>query len=261
MIRVGVIGAAGRMGQTVIEAVQGAPDMVVSCVVDPQVATLAAEEGVVAAASMAELEAGVADVVVDFTVAEAARENLAVALGLGCHVVSGTTGLSDADLAALEAASDASQRSVLVAANFALGAVLAIRFAETAARYFDGVEVIELHHDRKVDAPSGTSLSTARRIAAARDEAGLGECHDPTTTVVAEGARGANGPGGVRIHSVRLPGLVAHEEIILASPGEALTIRHDSWDRTSFMAGVLLAVRTASTRTGLTVGLDALLDD
>lgn len=261
MIRVGVIGAAGRMGQTVVHAVDAADDLVVSCVVDPRIAEVAVPPDVTAATSVDGLGTGAADVLVDFSVADAARGSLVVALEAGYHVVSGTTGLSPEDLDSLTVACEIGKASALVAPNFALGAVLAMRFAASAARFFEGVEVIELHHDRKVDAPSGTSLATAQQIASARDAAGLGECHDPTTTVIVEGARGANGPGGVRIHSVRLPGLIAHEEIILASPGEALTLRHDSWDRTSFMAGVLLAVRTAPSRRGLTVGLDSLLDD
>lgn len=260
MIRVGVIGASGRMGQTVIAAVRAAEDLELSCVVDPQVAQLDLD-GVVGVESFAELGRGAAEVLVDFTVASVAREVLLDAARAGYHVVSGTTGLGEQDLSAIQAACEETGVSGLVAANFALGAVLAMRFAEMAAPYYDGVEVIELHHDRKIDAPSGTSMVTAQRIAAARAAAGRGDCHDPTETTVLDGARGAAGAGGVRIHSVRLPGLVAHEEILLAGPGEALTIRHDSWDRTSFMAGVLLAVRTAPTRSGLTRGLEPLLGD
>ena len=157
-------------------------------------------------------------------------------------------------------AAEAGPGHLLVAANFALGAVLAMRFAEIAAPYFESVEVIELHHAAKRDAPSGTSLKTAERIAAARAAAGLADCADPTESTVIEGARGGRAPGGVHIHSVRLPGLVAHEEILFGGPGEGLTIRHDSYDRISFMAGVLLAVRAIGGRPGVTVGLDALLE-
>ena len=163
----------------------------------------------------------------------------------------------------MEAAHEAAEAGpghLLVAANFALGAVLAMRFAEIAAPYFESVEVIELHHAAKRDAPSGTSLKTAERIAAARAAAGLADCADPTESTVIEGARGGRAPGGVHIHSVRLPGLVAHEEILFGGPGEGLTIRHDSYDRISFMAGVLLAVRAIGGRPGVTVGLDALLE-
>jgi 4-hydroxy-tetrahydrodipicolinate reductase len=147
-----------------------------------------------------------------------------------------------------------------VAANFAVGAVLLMRFCELAAPYMDAVEVIELHHDRKRDAPSGTALHTAEGIARARRAAGCGPLPpDPTTELVLEGARGGEGPGGVRVHSVRLPGLVAHEEVVFGAPGQSLTLRHDAYDRASFMPGVLMAVRQVPTRPGLTVGLEALL--
>ena len=212
-------------------------------------------------ASVAELPDDIADVLVDFSVATAAAEHLAPALQRGFHVVVGTTGISPEAMATAEAAALAGAGNLLVAANFALGAVLAMRFAEIAAPYFESVEVIELHHAAKRDAPSGTSIKTAERIAAARAAAGRDECRDPTESTIIDGARGARAPGGVQIHSVRLPGLVAHEEILFGGPGEGLTIRHDSYDRISFMAGVLLAVRSISERRGVTVGLDALLED
>ena len=245
MIRVGVIGAAGRMGQHVIAAVEAAEDLVLCAAVDPRHEQLLLDGAVVTCATVAELPDGCADVLVDFSIAAAAEQHLVPALSRGFHLVVGTTGLS---AAAVEAA------------NFALGAVLAMRFAEIAAPYFESVEVIELHHAAKRDAPSGTSLKTAERIAAARAAAGLADCADPTESTVIEGARGGRAPGGVHIHSVRLPGLVAHEEILFGGPGEGLTIRHDSYDRISFMAGVLLAVRAIGGRPGVTVGLDALLE-
>jgi len=149
----------------------------------------------------------------------------------------------------------------VVAPNFAIGAVLLMRFCELAAPHMDGVEVIELHHDAKRDAPSGTARQTAAGIAAARARAGSAPLPpDPTTEHILPGARGGEGPGGIRIHSVRLPGLIAHEEVIFGAPGQSLTIRHDSYDRSSFMPGVLLAVRAVPERPGLTVGLEALLE-
>ena len=261
MIRVGVIGAAGRMGQNVIDAVNAADDLVLTAAVDPTTSAATLGEEVHVCASVAELPDDIADVLVDFSVATAAAEHLAPALQRGFHVVVGTTGISPEAMATAEAAALAGAGNLLVAANFALGAVLAMRFAEIAAPYFESVEVIELHHAAKRDAPSGTSIKTAERIAAARAAAGRDECRDPTESTIIDGARGARAPGGVQIHSVRLPGLVAHEEILFGGPGEGLTIRHDSYDRISFMAGVLLAVRSISERRGVTVGLDALLED
>ena len=260
MIRVGVIGAAGRMGQNVIAAVAAAPDLVLTAAVDPAVSALALADDVIDCATVAELPDGAADVLVDFSVAAAGEEHLAQALRRGFHVVVGTTGISEAAMADAESAAHEGPGNLVVAANFALGAVLAMRFAEIAAPYFESVEVIELHHAAKRDAPSGTSIETAKRIAAARGAAGRSECHDPTESAVIEGARGARASGGVQIHSIRLPGLVAHEEILFGGPGEGLTIRHDSYDRISFMAGVMLAVRAVGQRRGVTVGLDALIE-
>ncbi|MEI8051473.1 MAG: 4-hydroxy-tetrahydrodipicolinate reductase [Actinomycetes bacterium] len=261
MINVGVIGAAGRMGQAVIAAVEAAPDLTLSAVIDPRVDTLSVTKSVIRATSVAELPDAAAEVLVDFTVAEAARLHLAPALVRGIHLVVGTTGLTLEDLDALEVASAASGANAVVAPNFALSAVLLMRFAEQAARYFEGVEIIELHHDNKVDAPSGTAMATAERIAEARAIASLEEPHDPTTTTVLQGARGGVGPGGLAIHSVRLPGLIAHEEVLFGNPGEGLTLRHDTYDRSAFMAGVLLAVRSVASRPGVTRGLDPLLDE
>ena len=162
---------------------------------------------------------------------------------------------SDADLAHLSARFEASAANCVIAPNFAIGAVLMMRFAEMAAPYFETAEVIELHHDEKVDAPSGTAMLTVARMAEASDSWGA----DPTEKTVVEGARGGAGPAGIRVHSVRLRGLVAHQEVLLGTTGQSLSIRHDSYDRSSFMPGVLLAVRAVGEKPGLTIGLDALL--
>jgi 4-hydroxy-tetrahydrodipicolinate reductase len=194
-------------------------------------------------------------------VADAVRVNLPVYAREGIHAVVGTTGLGDAELEAAARLFADSAANAVVAANFAIGAVLLMRFCELAAPHMDGVEVIELHHDAKRDAPSGTARQTAAGIAAARVRAGSPALPaDPTTEHGLAGVRGGEGPGGIRIHSVRLPGLIAHEEVIFGALGQSLTIRHDSYDRRSFMPGVLLAVRAVARRPGLTVGLEALLD-
>jgi 4-hydroxy-tetrahydrodipicolinate reductase len=206
----------------------------------------------VADGPVAMLEAGV-QVAVDLTVLAAARANVAWCGEQGLHAVVGTTGLTDDDVAALRAAFTRS--SCLIAPNFAIGAVLMMRFAELAAPFFETAEVIELHHDAKADAPSGTALMTARRMAAASPE----WAPDLTRHEVVEGARGGAGPAGIRVHAVRLRGLVAHQEVLLGTTGQTLTIRHDSYDRASFMPGLLLGVKRVAERPGVTVGLDALL--
>ncbi len=203
------------------------------------------------------------DVVVDFTYLEASRATLAFCADAGIHVVVGTTGFTEGDLAELGHRFDPASgctANCIVASNFAIGAVLMMRFAAMAAPWFDNAEIIELHHDAKRDAPSGTSLRTAEAMATARRAASRDEFPpDATDTVVVEGARGGTGPGGIHIHSVRLPGLVAHQEVLLGAPGQGLTIRHDSFDRVSFMDGVVLAVETVASRPGLTLGLEPLL--
>ena len=234
--RVGVLGAAGRMGATVCEAVAGDPALELVAAVDPSQAGRTASGVAISGELEAVRDAG-AEVVVDFTVAEAVRENLPVLAGWGVHGVVGTTGLAAADLEALRGAFTRS--NCLVAPNFAIGAVLMMRFAELAAPFFESAEIIELHHDQKVDAPSGTSLATAERMAAASGT----WSPDPTRQENLAGARGGCGPTGIHVHSVRLRGLVAHQEVLLGTTAQLLTLRHDSYDRTSFMPGVLLAVK------------------
>jgi len=179
----------------------------------------------------------------------------------GVHSVVGTTGISAVDLAEIEGLFASSTANCVLAANFAIGAVLLMRLAELAAPLMDGVEIIELHHDGKLDAPSGTALATAQRVDRARRAARREPWPaDRTASNVVAGARGGEGPGGIRIHSVRLPGLVAHQEVIFGALGQSLTLRHDAYDRSSFMPGVLLAVKSVGNLPGLTLGLDALLE-
>jgi 4-hydroxy-tetrahydrodipicolinate reductase len=251
------------MGRVTCEAVLGAPDLELAAVVGRAsgvgrpLAELVpgAPEGMLVGEGLSELLAAEAEVVVDFSRPEATAAAVEGLLGEGVHLVSGTTGLPAElmdDLATL--AGKADHGNVVWAPNFALGAVLAMHFAGLAGRFYPAAEVIELHHQGKADAPSGTALRTARAIAAAREQAagpGAG----------AESVAGARGGevDGVRVHSVRLPGLVAHQEVIFGGQGEVLTLRHDSLDRSSFMPGVLLAIQAVATRPGLTVGLEPLL--
>jgi 4-hydroxy-tetrahydrodipicolinate reductase len=260
MRTVGVVGAGGRMGREVCLAVAEASDLELVAVVDPGHEGQKIE-GLTVRGEVGTLHDRGAEVVVDFSVADAVRTNLAFYAGEGIHAVVGTTGLTDADLEAAARLFAEAKANAVVAANFAIGAVLLMRFCELAAPHMDGVEILELHHDAKRDAPSGTALHTAAAIAAARERAGSGPLPaDPTTEYVLPGARGGEGPGGVHIHSVRLPGLIAHEEVIFGALGQSLTIRHDSYDRRSFMPGVLLAVRAVADRPGLTLGIEPLLD-
>ncbi len=245
-IRVGVLGSNGKVGQAICDAVNAAADLELVATVDQgdRIETF--------------VESG-AQVVVDFTHPDVVMNNLKFLVENGIHAVVGTTGFDDSRLASVrEWLAAKPETGVLIAPNFAIGAVLLMRFAEQAARFFDSVEVIELHHPHKADAPSGTAYRTAALIAAARAEAGVGKSPDATTTEL-EGSRGAD-VDGVRVHSVRLAGLVAHQEVLLGTQGETLTLRHDSIDRTSFAPGVLLGVREIAARPGLTVGLDALMD-
>ena len=248
------------MGSTVCRAVADQPDLELVGAVDPHHAGLDVRQvtGVdVVGLQVAPDAGGLAhvrpDVAVDFTLVEAARENLRWCAKNGLHAVVGTTGFTADDHAHLRRIFKRS--NCFVAPNFAIGAVLMMRFAELAAPYFESAEIVELHHDEKVDAPSGTAMLTAERMAAASTEWGP----DPTETVVVAGARGGSGPGGIRIHSARMRGLVAHHEVLLGTTGQSLTIRHDSYDRSSFMPGVLLAVRAVADHPGVTVGLEQLL--
>ncbi|ONH31263.1 4-hydroxy-tetrahydrodipicolinate reductase [Pseudofrankia asymbiotica] len=245
MINVGVLGARGRMGATVCAAVEAADDLALVAAVD-------ADEDRSAL--------GKAEVVVDFTHPGAVMDNLRWCVDNGLHAVVGTTGFDDDRLATVRGWLAANPGiGVLVAPNFGIAAVLMMRFAAQAARFFESVEIVELHHPNKADAPSGTARRTAELIAAARREAGLDPAGPDATTTALDGARGAS-VDGIPVHAVRLGGLVAHQEVLLGGSGETLTIRHDSLDRVSFMPGVLLAVREISARPGLTVGLDPLLD-
>jgi len=249
-LRVAVLGADGRMGRTTCDAVDAAPglELVARVRRGDDVAQALTDSG--------------ADVAVDFTRPDVTEDNVHAALDAGVHVVVGTTGWTAERQArvrehlALRAA-DGLDLGVVVAPNFGLSAVLAMTFAAKAARYFESVEVIELHHPDKLDAPSGTATHTARAVAAARSAAGVPASPDATESGFE--ARGAD-VDGVRVHAVRLRGLVAHEEILLGNVGEQLTIRQDSFDRVSFMPGVVLAVREVGRRPGLTVGLEHVLD-
>jgi 4-hydroxy-tetrahydrodipicolinate reductase len=267
MQKVAVFGAGGRMGRTVCTAVAEDPEMELVAAVDPEYAgidlrqvTGADGAGIQIAKSPDEILRAGAEVVVDFTVAGAAKKNMRWCAEQGVHAVVGTSGLSQDELDELAVVFTSSPANCVVAANFAIGAVLMARFAALAAPFMDGVEIIELHHDKKVDAPSGTALHTAKLVLEGRTKAtGTSFSEDPTTTTNLAGARGGEVAGNVRIHSVRLPGLVAHQEVIFGALGQSLTIRHDSYDRTSFMPGVLLAVRAVPGTYGLTVGLASLL--
>ena len=236
-IRVAVLGAGGRMGSTVCEAVRADPELELVAEVEWD-----GKRDVI-------LDRG-ADVAVDFTIPDSVKANVSWLLTAGVHAVVGTTGLTDADLEDLRALTGPA--NCFVAPNFAIGAVLMMTFAQQAARHLPHVEITELHHDRKVDAPSGTALRTAKLIAEARGEAVdvPGPADHPARGLVAD---------GVPVHSVRLPGLVAHQEVLFGGPGETLMIRHDSLDRSSFMPGVLLAIKSVGDLPGLTVGLEHLL--
>ncbi|HVB05421.1 MAG TPA: 4-hydroxy-tetrahydrodipicolinate reductase [Acidimicrobiales bacterium] len=265
-MRVAVAGAAGKMGRTVLAAVSAEPDLDLVAACDPAAAgaTLrelaGLDEAVTVTAGPEGFAPGSVDALVDFTVAPAALADLRWCASNGVHGVCGTTGLGAAALTELAAAfGPEGAPNCVLAPNFAISAVLMMRLAALAAPYFSSAEIIELHHDQKRDAPSGTALETARRIAEARAGAGPFGA-DPTEVTVLEGARGGVAEAGVHLHSVRLAGLVAHQEVLFGTTGQSLTLRQDSYDRTSFMPGVLLALRKVATTPGFTVGLDALLD-
>jgi 4-hydroxy-tetrahydrodipicolinate reductase len=261
MIDVLVTGAAGRMGHEVVRAVTAADGMRVVAAVDPGRDGVALDDGAGGFVTCtADLSAAIAqsqpDVMVDFTRPDVVEGNLRVALAAGVDCVVGTTGVPEGTLAQL-AATAPEGTCLFMAPNFAIGAVLMMRFAATAARYMPHVEVIELHHDRKLDAPSGTAMHTAALIAAARQDVPDAPGRE---TEIATGARGAI-VDDVTVHSIRLPGLVAHQEVLFGGQGQTLSIRHDTIDRTSFMPGVVLAVREVGTLSGLVIGLDGLLGE
>jgi 4-hydroxy-tetrahydrodipicolinate reductase len=252
MIRVGVVGAAGRMGETVCGAVAAADGLELVAAIDSY-GVGSVTHGVAIAPELKALADAGAEVVVDFTVADAARVTLPWLALHGMHAVVGTTGFTDDDIKSFETAF--ARSNCIIAANFAIGAILMMRFAEMAAPYFETAEILEYHHDSKADAPSGTAISTARRMAQASSD----WAKDPTTNEVFPGSRGGLGPSDIRVHAVRMRGMVAHQEVVLGTDGQTLTIRHDSYDRSCFMPGVVLACRQVATTPGLTMGIDSLL--
>src|SRR5258708_28576857 len=242
-MRVGVLGAKGKVGATMVAAVEAAEDLTFTAGVD-------------AGDPLSLFTDSETEVVIDFTPPDVVMDNLKFLIDNGIHAVVGTTGFTDERVSQVKVwLADRSDVAVLIAPNFAIGAVLSMQFAKQAARFFESVEVIELPHPQKADAPSGTAARTARVIAEARK--GLPHNPDATSTGL-EGARGAD-VDGIPVHSVRLAGLLAHQEVLFGTQGETLTIRHDSLDRTSFVPGVLLAVRTVREHPGLTVGLEPVL--
>ncbi|MFG2825191.1 4-hydroxy-tetrahydrodipicolinate reductase [Kitasatospora sp. NPDC048365] len=245
-LRVAVIGAKGRIGAEAVKAVEAAPDLEL-------VATLGRDS------KLTELTDARVDVAVELTHPDSVMANLDYCLSNGIHVVTGTTGWTEERLATVRGLLDAAPSlGLLIAPNFSIGAVLGMQFAQKAAKYFESVEVVELHHDRKADAPSGTATRTAQLIAAAREAAGRAPQQDPTTHEL-PGARGAD-VDGIPVHAVRLRGLLAHQEVLFGDTGETLTIRHDSLHHSCFMPGILLGVRKIVDQPGLTFGLEHFLD-
>lgn len=257
-LRVMVVGAAGRMGSEVVRAVSARPDMELVAAVDRQrvgedavqVAGAVGPAVIITDSMPTAIQQGEPEVAVDFTLPDSVMDNAATALAVRLPYVIGTSGITEGDLQELSSLCEQHSTPALVIPNFAIGAVLMMRFAAQAARYFEAVEVIELHHAGKVDAPSGTARATAKLL----DEAGIGSIPPPE----AQPARGL-AEHGVQVHSVRLPGLIAHQEVIFGGLGQTLTIRHDSTSRESFMPGVLLALRRVRELRGLTVGLDKVM--
>ena len=244
--RVGVLGARGKVGIEVCRAVEAAEDLELVASVD-------------AGDDIGALVESGAQAVVDFTHPDVVMDNLEFCVAHGIHAVVGTTGFDADRLASLERwLAGSPGTGILIAPNFSIGAVLMMRFAAEAARFYESVEIVELHHPDKADAPSGTARRTAELVAAARRGAGLGPGPDATSTAL-EGARGAD-VDGVPVHALRIRGMVAHQEVVLGGVGETLTIRHDSMDRASFTPGVLASLRAIAGRPGLTVGLEKLLD-
>lgn len=262
MIRVGVIGALGKMGQLVCRAVAEHPDLVLVAAINPSRPGVNMGEvvghpkvDVEVSPQLETLLQAETEVVVDFTQPDAVMENIRFCVDHAIHMVVGTTGIGPDELDEIQGWIDqeGGDAHVIIVPNFSLGAVIAQRFAEAAARFFPAAEIVELHQDQKADAPSGTAAATASRIAAAREEKWTG----PSTEKV-PGVRGGE-IEGIRVHSVRLPGLVAHQEVIFGALGQTLSIRHDAYDRTCYLPGVVLAIKEIPTRPGLTVGLEPLL--
>jgi len=263
VIRVGVIGAAGRMGRLVCQAVAEDPELALVAGINPSFGGEhlgkmigRPEVDVRISDGLETLLQAETEVAVDFTQPDAVMDNVRWAIEHAMHIVVGTTGLGPPELAEIERSiqSEGNESNVIVAPNFAIGAVLLQRFAAQAARFFPAAEIIELHHEGKLDAPSGTALATAERMAKARQEDWAGPSGEEV-----DGVRGGD-VQGIRIHSVRLPGLVAHQEVIFGGLGQTLIIRHDSSQRVSFMPGVVLAIKQVFNRPGLTVGIEPLLD-
>lgn len=261
VMRVLVCGAAGRMGQHVAQAVIAEPDLQLAGLCDLRNIPddiIQPAPGVVCGSNLAAvINESSPEVMVDFTDASAGPDNILLAIDAGVSPVVGTTGLSTQDIDEIDARSRVARVGAFIAPNFALGAVLLMQMCETAAPFFDHIEIIESHHDKKLDAPSGTALHTATGIIAAR---GKDAAKVPTETFTLEGVRGGDYKG-IKLHSVRLPGLVAHQEVMFGALGQTLTIRHDSTSRDSFMPGVILAVRKVRSLEGIVIGLDKLLFD
>lgn len=260
LIRVGVFGAGGRMGAMVCRTVAACEGIELVAAVDPHhsgmdVSRVTGAElpGLQVAPGPEAMKDAGASVAVDFTVLEAARKNLKWCAENGVHAVVGTTGFTEKDHDRFR--KTFTNSNCLIAPNFAIGAVMLMRLAELAAPYFDSAEIVETHHDAKVDAPSGTALEIAERMAAASKD----WADDPTKNQVVKGARGGEAAPGIRVHSMRMRGAVAHHEVVLSTTGQALTIRHDSYDRASFMPGVVAAIKAAPNLPGLTIGLDRVL--
>ena len=260
MLNVVVVGAFGKMGREVVKAVGAAPNLTVAAVVDVaagdagEARTLGVSGDVLISDSLEDaLAFKKSQVMVDFTTPDAVMDNIGMALERGVHAVVGTTGFSDDDRSSIERQCQKTGSNCLIAANFAIGAILMMQLSETASIHFDQVEIVERHHEKKADAPSGTAIQTAERIVAA---GGPVQASPSAETVV--GARGAD-VEGVTVHSIRLPGLSAHQEVVFGGPGQTLTIKHDVLDRSCYMPGVILAVRSVGELKGLTVGIDGIL--
>jgi 4-hydroxy-tetrahydrodipicolinate reductase len=259
MISVGVVGALGRMGREVVAAVSEDQELQLTAVVDRAVreggpAVCHPDCGLPVVEDIFLLDPAQVEVIVDFTIAAAAAADVMWALEHGVHSVVGTTGMCEADLLAIREKAESARANVLIAPNFAIGAVMMMRFSEMAAAAFDQCEIIELHHRGKRDAPSGTAIDTARRVERAMKPSAV----PPSEEREVPGTRGGT-VGPVNIHSVRLDGLVAHQEVVFGAKGQTLSIRHDTTDRSCFMPGVIMAVKAVGDLPGLTLGLDAIL--